>query len=437
MIKLFLKPMLSLRFIVIIAGGVLPCSIKAAGLIETNPYDVKVHGLADFRYLHADSRQSWIDQGLGKFRYGGGDNANDLFRVNEAALVMQARFNWAWTGMVTAKYSNRQKNPVDISEALLQFRPVSTSAWRLSARLGAFIPPISMENSGTAWSSQYTLNNSAINSWVGEELKIFGGEAQVSYQFESGDKVNLFGAGFGNNDTAGTLLAWRGWSLHDYVATVNDRLPLTTRGNIFQLFPRQALQTQPFVEVDNRPGYYAGISLERPELVKFRALYYDNSARTNAIDHGQYGWHTRFWSLGVKMDLPWQMTLIGQGMIGRTQMGRQVGGVFPVDAGFWAESVLLSKSLGTHRFSVRHDRFGTDENDLLARSVHVEREYQAAANIEQGYAWTLNYNVTLIEHHQLNFEVSTIYSDRKARLLLDEATGQRETLWQLSYRLFF
>ncbi len=39
----------------------------------------------------------------------GGDNANDLFRVNEAALVMQARFNWAWVGMVTAKHSNRQK----------------------------------------------------------------------------------------------------------------------------------------------------------------------------------------------------------------------------------------------------------------------------------------------------------------------------------------
>ncbi|MDD5273954.1 MAG: hypothetical protein PHU14_14710, partial [Methylovulum sp.] len=419
--------MSSLRFIALIAGIVLPCSIKAAGLTATIPYDFEAHGLADFRYLHADSRQSWIDQGLGKFRYGAADNGNDLFRVDKAALVMQARLNWDWTGIVTAKYSNRQKNPVDISEAVLLFRPVSTSAWRLNARLGAFMPPISLENSGTAWSSPYTLTNSAINSWVGEELKTFGGEAQLSYQFASGDKVNLFGAGFGNNDTAGTLLAWRGWSMHDYVATVNDRLPLTTRANIFQLFPRQALQTQPFIEVDSRPGYYAGISLERPELIKLRALYYDNRARTNAIDHGQYGWHTRFWSLGAKMDLPWQTTLIGQGMLGRTQMGRQTRGLFPVDSGFWAESILLSKAIGSHRLSVRHDRFGTTEHDLSVRPINIEPEYAEAANIEQGYAWTLNYNVTLIEHHQLNFEVSTIYSDRKTRLLLDEATGQRET----------
>ena len=415
----------------------MPWSVKAATPADTNPYDFKVHGLADFRYMHADSSPSWIDQGLGKFRYGGGDNGNDLFRVNNAALVMQARLNWAWTGMVTAKYSNRQQTPVDISEAVLLFRPVSTAAWRLNARLGAFMPPISLENSGTAWSSPYTLTNSAINSWVGEELKTFGGEAQLSYQFATGDRVNLFGAGFGNNDTAGTLLAWRGWSMHDYVATVNDRLPLTTRANIFQLFPRQALQTQPFIEVDGRPGYYAGISLERPELVKFRALYYDNRARPNAIDHGQYGWHTRFWSLGLKMDLPWQTTLIGQGMFGRTQMGRQTGGLFPVDAGFWAQSILLSKAIGSHRFSVRHDRFGTTEHELSVRHVNIEPEYEGAANIEQGYAWTLNYNVTLVEHHQLNFEVSTIYSDRKARLLLDEAAGQRETLWQLSYRLIF
>ena len=418
--------MSSFRFIAIIAGIILPCSIKAAATVDTNPYDLNVHGLADFRYLHADGSQSWLDQGLGKLRYGGSENGNDLFRVNTAALVMQARLNWAWTGMVTTKYSNRQKNPVDISEAVLQFRPVSTSAWKLSTRLGAFMPPISMENTGIAWSSPYTLTNSAINSWVGEELKTFGGEAQLSYQFANGDKVNVFGAGFGNNDTAGTLLAWRGWALHDYVATVSDRLPLTTRGNIFQLFPRQAMQTQPFVEVDNRPGYYAGISMERPEWVKLRALYYDNRARTDAIDHGQYGWHTRFWSLGAKMDLPWQMTLIGQGMLGRTQMGRQAGGLFPVDAGFWAESTLLSKAIGPHRFSVRHDRFGTTEHNLVQHT-----------DIEQGYAWTLDYNVTLMKHHQLNFEVSTIHSDRKARLLLEEPTWQEEALWQISYRLFF
>lgn len=423
------------HLIIIIAGFILPWTVNAVTSVDSSPYDFKVHGLADFRYIHTDGTESWIDQGLGKFRYDG--DGNDLFRVNEADLVLQTRFNWAWTGMITAKYAPRQKTPVDISEALLTFRPVSTTPWRLTARLGAFMPPISLENTGTAWSSPYTLTSSAINSWVGEELKTFGAEAQISYQFANSNKINMFGAGFGNNDTAGTLIAWRGWALHDYEATLNDRLPLSTRGNIFELFPRQALQTQPFVEVDNRPGYYAGFSLERPELIKFRALYYDNRARTDTVYHGQYGWHTRFWSLGTKIDLPWEVSLIGQGILGRTQMGKSVGNLFPVNTGFWAESILLSKAIGAHRFSIRHDRFGADESNLLPPRFKTDEDYGDAANIEQGYAWTLNYNVTLAKYHQLNAEVSTLYSDRKARLLLDQPTGQTETLWQLSYRLIF
>ena len=415
---------------VMIAGIVLSWPIMAATPVEISPpidisaYDFKVHGLVDFRFIHADTAQSWVDEGLGKFAYGG--DGSNLFRVDQAALSMQARLNWDWTGMVTAKYGNSQENSVGISEAALLFRPVSTSAWRFSARLGAFMPPISLENTGTAWSSPYTLNSSAINSWVGEELKTFGGEAQINYQFASGDKVNLFGSGFGNNDTAGTLLAWRGWTLNDQVTTMNGRLPLPN-GNILELFPRQAPQTQPFVEVDNRPGYYAGFGLERPELIKFRALYYDNRAKTNAISNGLYGWHTRFLSLGLKMDLPWKMTLIGQGMTGRTQMGGQVGSLFPVDSGFWAESVLLSKAIGIHRLSARYDRFGTNENNLSPQNT----------NVEQGYALTLNYNVTLAEYHQLNFEFSDIYSNSSSRFILGEATQQAGTLWQIAYRFIF
>lgn len=56
------------------------------------------------RYLHPDNTPSWLDQGLGKFRYGG----DGLLRVNEAALVMNARFQWDWSGTVTLKYSDHQ-----------------------------------------------------------------------------------------------------------------------------------------------------------------------------------------------------------------------------------------------------------------------------------------------------------------------------------------
>ena len=108
-------------------------------------------------------------------------------------------------------------------------------------------------------------------------------------------------------------------------------------------------------------------------------------------------------------------------------MGGQVGSLFPVDSGFWAESVLLSKAIGIHRLSARYDRFGTNENNLSPQNT----------NVEQGYALTLNYNVTLAEYHQLNFEFSDIYSNSSSRFILGEATQQAGTLWQIAYRFIF
>lgn len=410
-------------------GTVLLAGLLAGTAEGTEFPDLQLHGLADFRYFHADAARAWTDRDLGKFRQGGN---NDRFRVNEAALGARANLHWDWSAHLTLKYADRQKNPLDLGEAFLLYRPVATSPFRFGARLGAFIPPLSLENTGTAWSSPYTLTSSAIDTWVGEELKTLGGEAQLGYQFDNGDKLGLFGAGFGGNDTAGTLLAWRGWSLHDYEATLNDRLPLPTRaGNVRTLFPLQSASTQPVTEVDGRPGHYAGLSLERPGRLKFRAVYYDNRARTSAIEDGQYAWHTRFWNLGFKLDLPWDSLLIGQGVFGRTRMGAPLGGRFPVDVDFHAWSLLFSKSLGPHRFSLRHDRFGSGGTDLLPQDD----------NRETGHAWTCNYNYNLhfegYGQHQLNLEFVHLHSNRASRVQWGESARREENLWLVSYRWFF
>ncbi len=388
--------------------------------------DIQLHGLLDLRYLNVDGANTWLDGGLSKFSYGHGGGTN-LLNFNQAALVLQSRLDWSWSGILTAKSSERQNNPIDISEAILLFRPVSTSPWRFSGRIGAFFPPVSIENTGMAWTSPYTLTSSAINSWVGEELKVFGGEGQLSYQLAGGDKITVFGSGFANNDTAGVLLAWRGWSLDDYTATIGDSFAIPTETGLLELFPKQSPVTRPFVEVDGRPGFYAGLSVERPEFVKFRALYYDNRGNPSIVKNGQYAWHTRFGSLGLKMDLAWETEFIAQSMLGETQMGNEIRNLFAVDTTFWAASALLSKKMGPHRFSIRYDYFGTSENDFLPQD----------SNIENGYAWTCNYNITLLEHHQINFEMSNIYSDRASRLKMGLASAQNQILWQVAYRLFF
>lgn len=174
---------------------------------KTTILDFTVHGLADFRVQYRDALPGELENGLSKFRAGG--NGGHL-SLNEAALVLQTRLGWDWSGTLSLKYADRQYIPLDLSEAFLTYRPVSTSAWHVGARLGMFFPPISLENTGTAWSSPYTLTSSAINTWVGEELKTFGGEAQVSYHTATGDRVKLFATGFANNDTAGAYLAGEG-----------------------------------------------------------------------------------------------------------------------------------------------------------------------------------------------------------------------------------
>ncbi|AEF99249.1 hypothetical protein [Methylomonas methanica] len=380
------------------------------------------HGLLDLRYQQAQAAAGETEHGLGKFRSGG-----DRLYVNEAAVTLKMKLDWDWSATLTAKYANRQEQPLDISEGFLAYRPINTGGWALSARLGMFFPPISLENTGTAWSSPYTLNSSAINSWVGEELRSLGGEARLDYRLYTGDRLSLFGAGLANNDTAGVLLAWRGWSLADYEATLHDRLRLPTGIGINNVFPKQAPYTRPFVEVDGRPGYYAGLQAEQRDAYRLRVLYYDNRADPAAINNGQYAWHTRFWSLGLKAELPWQLTLISQGLSGRTQMGALIGAERAVDTEFWSASILLSKAVGKHRFSLRHDRFGADERDYFPQDP----------NQEHGNAWTANYNLTLAQRHQLNFEVSHIISDRPARSALSQSPRREETLWQIAYRVFF
>ncbi len=394
-------------------------------LFAENFHGIQAHGLADFRYIRTDSdNQNNTD--FSKFSEGGANR--DLFHVNEAALTLQGRLGWSWTGSITAKYGHNAKNPVDISEAVLFFKPVSTSPWRVNARLGSFYAPISLENTSTAWTSPYTLTSSAINSWVGEELKTFGGEATVGYHLENGDHVDFFGAGFGNNDTAGTLLAFRGWRMHDYEATILDGFKLPNPAHIQSIFTRQSLTTQPFAEVDGRAGYYAGFNLERPDAVKFRTLYYDNRANPTVVENGQYGWHTRFVSAGLKVILPFQLTLIEQSMLGNTQMGGLVGNHAAIDVNFWAHSLLLSKKIiEGHRISVRYDIFGTHKNDEIVQNP----------NAENSHAWTANYNWTLFTHHQFNFEVTTSTSDVTARTLQTINPSQHETLWQIGYRVFF
>ncbi len=69
---------------------------------------------------------------------------------------------------------------VDVTEAWLEWRPVPQSAWRSNVKIGAFYPPVSLEHRAPGWSNPYTISSSALNTWVGEELRTIG----VGYELE-------------------------------------------------------------------------------------------------------------------------------------------------------------------------------------------------------------------------------------------------------------
>ena len=48
------------------------------------------------------------------------------------------------------------------------------SAWRSNLKIGAFYPPISLEHRASGWTNPYTISSSALNTWVGEELRTIG-----------------------------------------------------------------------------------------------------------------------------------------------------------------------------------------------------------------------------------------------------------------------
>ena len=48
-------------------------------------------------------------------------------------------------------------------------------------KAGAFFPTISLENDDIGWTSPYTLSASAINTWIGEELRTIGTEGTLRF----------------------------------------------------------------------------------------------------------------------------------------------------------------------------------------------------------------------------------------------------------------
>ena len=163
---------------------------------------------------------------------------------------------------------------------------------------------------------------------------------------------------FGLNDTSGTLLAFRGWALHDEKATAFSLQPLPPL-DAFMLYA-QAPRTRPALEIDDRPGFYAKLGWSGPAL-RVSAFYYDNRGDPEAVNADlQWGWRTRFGQVAVQLKPDARTTLTSQAMTGTTLMGYPNPTRIWVDTQFRSAFLLATRRLGdASSVSARAEVFGT------------------------------------------------------------------------------
>lgn len=365
-----------------------------------------------------DGLGSWLEEGTGVVRY---DQASSTLDVRQGFLEANADiFGDISANLTTLAYSDGEKR-LGVTEAFLQYNPLS-QGWLTRYRAGVFYPVFSTENSAAAWQSPYTYSYSAINSWIGEELRIKGIEAEfvrLGRRHRQSFDLSFVGAVYMGNDPLGTLLSWRGWAIHDRQSLLGERVEMANYRTLNQANLPQPTWVQPFEEIDNRPGYYLGVHYKERGKHDLRVYWYDNLADPKTIaDNNQYSWRTKFGSIAWQYKINHSLTLLTQVMSGSTTMG----GHFGVGVDFFSGYAMLSQKTDLGRFSLRFERFAVSEFDGNTQDLNDSDGNAIAA------AWRFPFS----EHIELGAEYLSVdtYNENQ-KLWGYRQTNNRYNQWQL------
>lgn len=382
-------------------------------------------GSVDLRASVVGGEKTWLDGGFGKLRWGGDDgDTRARARIASADLAWKPQFTFNFAGLVSVTHQAGQSNDMDLNEAFLTFRS-GPAATRFSARAGVFWPPISLEHGGSTWQVADSITPSAVNSWVGEELKVLAFEGKLEHRFGE-QQLALTAALFKHDDMAGTLLAYRGWALHDVRTTISSHFALPPLSA--SRAPYQAPVTDPFLETDGRAGYYARLDWQTGWPVSVNLLRYDNRGDRVSTYERQTAWRTRFWNAGATASLGQRTVAKAQVLWGNTLVGPDTPFGIPSDVDFVAAYLLLSRELGRGKLTARGDWFGTHDNSFVAKDN----------NNEHGWSGMIAYKQPLTRFADLIVELLHVGSTRPMRLAnAGLAPTQNQTQLQTALRVGF
>jgi hypothetical protein len=365
-----------------------------------------VTGILSGRAVRATGQPSWLQGGFGRLDYGG--SAVDQSRTVSQG-VGQLGVDWRPSryfdvhadGLVRTQPTGYGGKAGGLVQAYADVKFPIGSTDEIQLRGGQFFLPTSRENRGDLWSSPYTISFSAINNWIGQEVRPAG----LDLQWKRGFYLTFGATAFRNNDTMGTLLAWRGWSVGNRLTVYDEVLPLPpisslTKTDFFGL--QRPDGTKPFGnDLDGRTGFSGRIRFQVPERGLIQITHLDN--RGDHLRHvGEYAWATRYNQVSAELGNPEGSILISEWMSGETAMGRLDRAHVYVD--FHSAYVLISHKVGRARFSIRGDTFTTED---LAHAA-------ADAFGEHGHAWTAAWLYELTPAIRTALELTRIAGNRQA-----------------------
>jgi hypothetical protein len=397
-------------------SGALAAVLLAGAIVDTRTYAGDWQLALDLRAVYSDGRESFLDNGQGKLRF---DEDHQGIQLGRLRAAWNQSLGDVFAAHVEAStWDDDDKNPIDLTEAYLEYRPYPRAGFKGRVRLGAFYPPMSLESRALGWETPYTITPSAIGSWIGEEIRTVGLEGQIDWlgtRMGHDFELQLTTALFGWNDPAGTQLAAHGFAMHDRQTTLFGRVGAP------QPDPQEA-KKELFHEIDGRPGYYVGAQVRYLDRAVLNLLHYDNRAdpAAEAPEIRDFAWLTEFDAAALRVETGNGWTVLIQALDGYTAIN-------PFRLLTWefdSQSALLAKRIGHHMLAARYDAFEVvKEGDPLEPGS------------EDGHAWTVAYTFDRGEHWRFALEWLRVTSDVPERAAsLAEPALATESKVELSAR---
>lgn len=367
--------------------------------VQANAQTFRFSGFLSVRGVYTQGPKSWLDGGFGRL-----ETSPRLTNVD----VAQFGADWTpatWIDVHIGVQARGEKAVKSVRRAGLVDAFVALRKGPFQLRAGQFFLGTSRENRENLWTSPYTINFSALNTWIAEEVRPVGAELEWRHEMANLDAVTLAAGALRNNDTMGALLGWRGWSIGNRLTVYDEVLPLpplfSLRDPRFFEDQRRA-GTKPFEsDLDKRTGYTARVRYQWPERGSIQFARVDNRGDRKEYRH-EYAWQTRFNIVSADVRNDRGTTLLSEYGWGSTGMGFPPGAI--VDLTYYAAYALVSQTFGRNRVSARFDLFQTVDKD---HSI-------AETNSESGRAWTLAWFYNVRPSTRVGLEFANVSAQRIA-----------------------